>query len=150
MARSTPILKSIPKGIPKLIRPKLGGRNKVDLAELETKVKASSHRMTNDEVAWWSSFITKERESREMWNEITPEQLKNTGKRNWPLLQIKPFNAGDLMKHEAETDDQRRQREELERLSRKENHFPPVCIGKSNINKVLSCDLLLLLFFSPF
>lgn len=106
----------------------MGGKKPVDLADLVGKVKASSHRMTNEEVAWWHSFVAKQREEREMWKNLTQAQMEEMAKQNWLLTQLKKFNAKDFNKREPETEDQRRQREELERLSKKENHFPPVGI----------------------
>lgn len=129
------LLKSTPDGLPELIRPKLGGRTPVDLLELADKVKASSHRMTDEEVAWWSNFAADEKSNRAMWDKMTPKQVKDLGKTKWPMSIIKKFKDTEVAPTESE--EEKRQRNELKRLLEKEEHFPPVSKKQTCVQLIL-------------
>jgi len=86
-------LKSIPEGVPALIPPKLGGNKPVDLDELEAKIRQIAHRMSDKDIAWWSSFVKNENVDTEMWKQATPKQLEELGKANWPLNIVKKYNS---------------------------------------------------------
>ena len=46
------ILRSLPEGIPSLVRPTLGGKEGIPLKDLRGKLQSGSHRMTDPQLKW--------------------------------------------------------------------------------------------------
>ena len=120
------ILKSVPEGAPKLVRPTLGGRDTMPLKDLKAKVQAGSHRMTEDQLHWWEDFIRDEQTLRSRWDGMTDEGLKELVQENWyiPKLRTHQREATPACADHSAA----RQDKELERLLNKENSFPPVSV----------------------
>ena len=129
------ILSTFPEGVPKLVRPTLGGKEAISLSDLSPKVPTGSHRMMEAQLHWWQGFIANERELRERWDGMAEDELTRMANERWfiPKLKVRQQKATPK---EMEVDGDR-QDKELERLLKKENSFPPVSIANTSSGRVL-------------
>ena len=58
---------TVPNGILKLIRPYVAGKESTSLLDLRSKLKGSSHKMSEEQLQWWESFIRREEDIRAQW-----------------------------------------------------------------------------------
>ena len=119
------VLKSLPQGIPKILRPSLGGTKIMKINELISKVKASCHRMSQQHLSWWINFISEEKNTRKTWDEMTLEQCSIIAEENWPVKFLKEYEETEQLPIVAEVEEERLDTE-LNRLLAKQNNFPPV------------------------
>lgn len=67
------ILRSIPKGIPSLVRPILGRKEGMQLNDLLGKIETGSNRMTDAQLKWWRDFVKEEESVRTLWDSMSVE-----------------------------------------------------------------------------
>lgn len=118
------LLTTKPQGIPALVRPILGGKEPMKLTDLSSKIKAGSHRMTEEQLRWWTNFVREEETSRERWTGYTAEQMERLANEHWYLINLKSHKAAPAQ----EPADLERHEEELQRLLGKEKTFKPVSV----------------------
>ena len=119
------MLTDLPCGILSLVAPSLGGEVPTRIDDLKAKVKASSRRMTKEQVRWWASFVEQEETSRKTWAGYSP----GLAQEHWFLNKFQTHPAAPEPPPDP---DLQRQEAELQRLLAKENQFPPV-------NTILTC-----------
>ena len=119
------ILPTLPNGIPKLIPPYLAGKESTSLSDLRSKLKGSSHRMSEEQLQWWESFIRREEDIRAEWEGQTEKETIALEEEKWTLQHLTKYNAKTKKNKPANPTTERQERE-LERLLTKENSFPPV------------------------
>ena len=119
------ILESLPQGVPNVLRPGLGGKVTMKVNEIIAKVKASCHRMSQEHLAWWKTFIVQEKSTRKKWEDMTVEENRNIAEENWPLKKLKEYAEAQQLPSVAETEEARLDTE-LDRLLAKQNNFPLV------------------------
>ena len=129
------ILSTFPEGVPKLVRPTLGGKEAIPLSDLSSKVQTGSHRMTEVQLHRWQTFSANDRELRERWDGMAEDELKRMANERWfiPKLTVRQQKA---TQKEMEVDGDR-QDKELGRLLNKENSFPLVSIANTSSGRVL-------------
>lgn len=132
------ILPTLPNGIPKLIRPYLAGKESTSLSDLRSKLKGSSHRMSEEQLQWWESFIRREEATRAEWDGLTGEETIALAEEKWTLQHLTKYNAKTVKDKPADPATERQERE-LERLLAKENSFPPV--STHSFYRVFSCHV---------
>ena len=119
------VLPTVPNGIPKLIRPYLAGKESTSPSDLRSKLKGSSHRMSEEQLRWWESFIWREEATRAEWEGLTDKEVTAQEDEKWTLQHLTKYNAKTKKDKPADPATER-QKTELERLLAKENSFPPV------------------------
>ena len=87
------ILATLPEGILKLIRPYLTEKESTSLSDLRSKLKGSSHRMSEEQLQWWESFIRREEDIRAEWEGRREKETIVLEEEKWTLQHLTKYNA---------------------------------------------------------
>ena len=107
------ILESTLLGVPDLLTPGLGGRETTSINVLVTKMKTSSHRMTTEQLDWWTKFIKDERELRHQYKTMRTEKKKEIAGKKRFMKHLRKYETIQNSKEETKKDE--RQIKELDR-----------------------------------
>lgn len=127
------VLRELPPGTPSILKP---DNVKCPTEEaMENSVCQVQKRMTPQELAWWKEFITGEKQRREQWQAMKPEDYEEAG-RNFDLLKMKYVSppTGD----EEEDEAHQKREKDLQDLLQKKNSFPPV---RKDVLPILNFEL---------